>query len=479
MSTDTMCKDARMIFEAAYKSVQPFNLINKEIKVNLDELQIQGKRYTISKNVYVVGFGKAVLGMSAVLEAKLKEHLVSGIISVPEGIQSALKTKLQNYPETKSRIQIYEGASKNIPDDNSLLAATKITELVSNLIESDFLIVLISGGGSALLPAPKPPLTLKDKQNVIQLLASRGAQIEELNAVRKQLSMLKGGKLALLAKPAKVVSLILSDIIDDPLGMIASGPTVQNTDNPSLAMSIIEKYELLNLLPESAIQILTNTSAENEKNGDFSHVTNFIIGNNVTALDAAARVAENLDYDPIILTNELKGIASSTGKNLILLIIAALQSKYELFSNIYEKLQLQSHLKGILYYNLINFLDENKKLSILLGGETTVEVHGSGIGGRNQELALAAALELHDKFNRRITLLSAGTDGIDGPTCAAGAIATFYVIEEAKTKGLNPSSFLSNNDSHTFFSELNDGQWLVKTGHTGTNVMDVIIILMS
>lgn len=479
MSTDTMCKDARIIFEAAYKSVQPFNLINEQIEVNMGVLQIQGRKFTISKNVYMVGFGKAVLGMAAILETKLKENLVSGIISVPEGIQSALQTKLQNHLEAKSSIQIYEGASKNIPDDNSLLAAAKITELVSTLKESDVLIVLISGGGSALLPAPKPPLILKEKQKVIQLLASQGAEIEELNAVRKQLSMLKGGKLALLAKPAKVISLILSDIVGDPLDMIASGPTVQNIDNPSLAMSIITKYKLLDQLPESVIQILTEISAENEKNESFSHVTNFVIGNNETALNAAVKVAENLDYVSIILTNKLKGIASNTGRNLILLITAALQNKCELFNDIYEKLDLRSHLKDTLFNYLINFQKQNKKLCLLLGGETTVEVHGSGVGGRNQELALAAALELHiNKPDNNIILLSAGTDGIDGPTCAAGAIATVSEIEEAKTKGLDPSLLLNNNDSYTFFSQLS-GQWLIKTGHTGTNVMDVIIILIN
>ncbi|PRD26203.1 UNVERIFIED_CONTAM: glyctk [Trichonephila clavipes] len=477
ISSNNMCQDARIIFEAAYKSVQPLNLISEQIKVNGDILEIQGKRFTISKNVHIIGFGKAVLGMAATLETKLKENLVSGILSVPEGIQSALQTKLQNFLEAKSCIQIYEGASKNIPDDNSLLTASKITDLVSTLNESDLLIVLISGGGSALLPAPKPPLTLKDKQKVIQLLASRGAEIEELNAVRKRLSMLKGGKLAILAKPAEVISLVLSDIIGDPLGMIASGPTVQNTDNPSLAMSIIEKYKLHNQLPESVIQILTNTSVENQ-NESFSHVSNFIIGNNKTALNAAAKIAEDLDYDSFILTNKLTGIASNTGRNLILLITAALQNKFEFFNDIYEQLDLHSHLKETLFNYLNNFQNQNKKLCLLLGGETTVTVYGSGVGGRNQELALAAALELHkNKPDNNITLLSAGTDGIDGPTCAAGAIATISEIEEAKSKGLDPSAFLNNNDSYTFFSQLNE-QWLVKTGHTGTNVMDVIIILI-
>ncbi|CAL1267582.1 unnamed protein product [Larinioides sclopetarius] len=477
MSTDFLCKDARAIFETAYKSVQPLNLINKEVEINSNSLQIQGKSFPIFKNVYIVGFGKAVLGMATALETKLQENLVSGIISVPDGMLTALEPRLRDHITTKSCIQVYEGASNNIPDENSLLAATKISELVASLKESHLLIVLISGGGSALLPAPKPPLTLKEKQKVISLLASRGADIEELNAVRKRLSMLKGGKLALLAKPAKVISLILSDIIGDPIGMIASGPTVLNSDNLSYPLSIIEKYNLTHELPKAAIQILTEAANESEMDDSFSNVSNFILGNNETALQAAAEKANDLKYQSIILTNKLRGIASIIGRKLISLIIAAVNKKC-LDENIKE-LELSSHIKETMLEATSQLQSNGKKICLLFGGETTVEVKGSGLGGRNQELSLSAALELYtQKPQNDIILLSAGTDGIDGPTCAAGAIASITLIEEAKRKGLNPSSYLLNNDSYTFYSEVNNEWWLVKTGHTGTNVMDIVIILI-
>ncbi|GIY44793.1 glycerate kinase [Caerostris darwini] len=382
----------------------------------------------MSKNVYIVGFGKAVLGMAAVLESKIREHIIDGIISVPIGMSAAYETELKEI----KKLKIYEGASNNIPDENSLLAATKISELITLLKETDLLIVLISGGGSALLPAPKPPLSLSEKQKVISLLTSKGANIEELNAVRKQLSTLKGGNLALLAKPAKVISLILSDIIGDPIGMIASGPTVQNSDSPSLALSIIEKYDIVNQLPKSAIQILKNASNNNEIKEKFSHVNNFIIGNNETALRAASRAANDLNYQSIILSNKLKGIASTTGKNLISLVSAVMQNKVELCGEIIKKLELPSYCKDILLNNLLQ--DQRKNICLLLGGETTVEVHGSGIGGRNQELSLAAALELHVQKHHNIILLSAGTDGIDGPTCAAGALASTSLMKEALKK---------------------------------------------
>ncbi|GIY61162.1 glycerate kinase [Caerostris extrusa] len=391
----------------------------------------------MSKNVYVVGFGKAVLGMAAILESKIQEHIIDGIISVPIGMSAAYET-----------------------ESNRSSHSTYIWRWFSFCYQLQ-----------------KPPLTLSEKQKVISLLTSKGANIEELNAVRKQLSTLKGGNLALLAKPAKVISLILSDIIGDPIGMIASGPTVQNSDSPSLALSIIEKYDIVNQLPKSAMQILKNASNNNEIKENFSHVNNFIIGNNETALLAASHTANDLNYQSIILSNKLKGIASTTGKNLISLVTAVMQNKVQLCGEIIKKLELPSYSKDILLNNLLQ--DQKKKYLFAFGGETTVEVHGSGIGGRNQELSLAAALELHVQKHCNIVLLSAGTDGIDGPTCAAGAIASTSLMEEALKKGLDPHSFLLNNNSYTFYSQVNDGQYLIKTGHTGTNVMDIIVILIT
>lgn len=264
--------------------------------------------------------------------------------------------------------------------------------------------------------------------------------------------------------------------------MIASGPTVQNTDDPKLPLSIIDKYNLRDQVPKSALQLLQNIPKEptSQSKSCFSHVHNFIIGNNQTALDAAAQRATIFNFHPIIITKELQGTANCVGKILISTVAAGLQQNMEVFNQNCDKLHLQPDSKNKLLDGLKDVQNQERKLCLLFGGETTVEVTGTGIGGRNQELALAAAIELHvKKPTKYIVLLSAGTDGIDGPTPAAGAIATASLVDSAKDEGLDPASFLKNNDSYTFYSQVNNGKWLVQTGHTGTNVMDIIIILIS
>ncbi|KAG8186554.1 hypothetical protein JTE90_020857 [Oedothorax gibbosus] len=471
---DKLCQEATEIFQSAYKAVLPSILMNKAVTVYENSIEIKGKIFPVDKNINVVGFGKAVLGMAAVLDHKFEGRNLSGILSIPKG-------SLNLYPyghQLSSNIQIFEGAFNNIPDEDALYAATKIKDLVSSLTEEDMLIVLISGGGSALLPAPKPPLTLDEKKKLISLLFSKGATIEEINSVRKILSSMKGGNLAELAKPASVISLILSDIIGNSIGMIASGPTVQNTDDPKLPISIIEKYNLRDQMPKSASQFLENTLPT--PHADFSHVTNFIIGNNQMALEAAAQTAQKIGFHPIVITNELKGTASHVGKNLISTVISGLEGNIEAFKQNFAQLDLESDTRQTLLDNLKNAQNHGRKLCLLFGGETTVEVRGNGIGGRNQELALAAAVELHAmKKKTNIVLLSAGTDGIDGPTPAAGAIAAALVVDFAKKEGLDPEMFLKNNDSYSFFSQVNEGRWLIQTGHTGTNVMDIIVILIN
>ncbi|XP_035223503.1 glycerate kinase-like [Stegodyphus dumicola] len=480
ISMQTFCEDSRKIFKAAYTAVQPRNLIPTAVKVHPDYVDVQGKQFPLAHNVYIVGFGKGVLGMAAALEELLEEHIVSGILSVPEGIQALHNSNHgKQKHKLKSCIQIFEGAANNIPDEKSLFAASKISELVVSLNHSHLLFVLITGGGSALLPAPKPPLTLSEKQKVIKLLASKGATIEEMNAVRKRLSLLKGGGLAEIAKPATVVSLILSDIIGDPLDFIASAPTVKNTDDPTLPMNIIVKYNLTNDLPPSAIQLLQQIPDEVKLGSTkcFDHVNNYIIGNNMIALKAAFLEAEEMQYTPFIITNSLQGTARTIGEKLIICMEAALQQNTDTVFKICNEIELQPELVLDATAQLKN---SKKGICLLFGGETTVKVHGKGVGGRNQELALAAALQLYYKqFKYRITLLSAGTDGIDGPTPAAGAIATKDVIATANKEETDAIQFLNENNSYTFFSQVGKGQWLIKSGHTGTNVMDIIIILIS
>ncbi|XP_054709978.1 glycerate kinase-like isoform X2 [Uloborus diversus] len=432
MTQEILCKEAEKIFAAAVNSVKPEELISNSVNFHSNTIEIQGKTFHVNNNVHIVGFGKAVLGMALALESMLKTHVISSMVSVPQGVRNQHITRsgmLQS-----SHIQIFEGASNNIPDSKSFLAATKIAELVTSLSEKDLLFILISGGGSALLPLPKSPLTLEEKQKVIKLLAGKGATIQELNTIRKRLSVLKGGGLARLARPAQVVSLILSDIIGNPLDYIASGPTVRNTDNSSSPMLIIKRYNLLHEMPQAAIQLLQDIPEET-KEKDFSHVNNFVIGNNEIALQAAASQAIDFHYAPIILTSAIKGSASQVGPKLVQMVNSSLQGNCKLTTEIAKEIEIGAESVGNLLETAKKFTNKGTDLCIVLGGETTVEVRGKGIGGRNQELALAATLEFNEikcVQNVAILLLSAGTDGIDGPTDAAGAFAAPFILKAAK-----------------------------------------------
>nr|CAD7424899.1 unnamed protein product [Timema monikensis] len=359
--------------------------------------------------------------MASEVERTLGEHLVKGIVSVPVGILNTLHDKKEMLPKQGSVLQFIEGAKNNLPDKSSLGAAIKIKDLVKSLDQNAILLVLISGGGSALLPLPQTPVTLNEKCRVINLLASSGANIMELNCVRKKVSVLKGGGLARLAYPAQVISLILSDVVGDPLDFIASGPTVANTDKVLDALNIINKYSLLNKIPESVISNIKVTSTSNDDScnevNNFDHVQNNIIGNNSIAVNNVAKVAQQNGYSSVILSTRVEGLVLNV---------------------------------AIKYANLANEICLN-----ISGGETTVILKGKGKGGRNQELALTFAKALYemkethphmDEFN--IFLLSCGTDGIDGPTDAAGAIG--HSVE------LNTTSALANYATGAGY----DGLWL-------------------
>lgn len=276
----------------------------------------------------------------------------------------------------------------------------------------------------------------------------------------------------------QVVSLILSDIIGDPIDLIASGPTVKNSDDYHLPISIVEKYKIKDLIPSSVLQLLERNPTENVEEQGFKDVDNFIIGNNTVALNAAAGKATELQYNTIIMTNKLCGLATNVAKNIIQLIDAAFLDDCETVFNMCNELNIEKE-KGGLLLDKIKILEDNAGLCMLFGGETTVEIKGTGVGGRNQELALTASLELYNrKLKKKFVLLSAGTDGIDGPTDAAGAIATPFIVDTANKEGINAEKLLHNNDSYGFYNSVSNGSWHVKIGHTGTNVMDVIIVLV-
>ena len=476
------------IFRAGLQSVLPRSLILNNVAVSNNTLFVGGCKYTLQNNVYVVGFGKAVLGMAVAVDKLINGHIQRGILSIPYGSKK-LEDGIDKHAclDTGSPIVAREGARDNIPDEAAVKTSLEIETLVKALNEDDILIVLISGGGSALLPAPVEGISIYDKVATIKLLASNGATIQELNTVRKHLSRLKGGKLASLAKCRSVISLILSDIVGDPLDLIASGPTVLDQSTLDDCLSIIEHYSLSEYLPKSVMTHLlqkkvkrygSNSNQAVASSSDFSHVNNIIIGSNKIAVENCSKAATDFGYVPFILSRSLTGnvdFVSKSFADIIIWFASGVKSKdavcfdLDIIENAYDAFR-------------------NKKcICLISGGETTVNVKGSGLGGRNQELILRTAellenkcvkmnLDMHSSFFS-FCFLSTGTDGQDGPTPAAGAMLMPDLFEKAKDEGLLMRDYLDINGSYDFFSAIDGGSNLVVTGLTGTNVMDIQILL--
>lgn len=480
----------KRIFAAATNSVIPTKLVRNNLKINGTSLEVAGKQYKLNKNCYIIGFGKAVLGMAVELERLLGEHLVDGVLSVPVGIMDTMKHIPESLPIENTKLKIIEGAKSNLPDQMAHNAAKKIETLVRSLSTDSFLIVLISGGGSALLPAPISGITLEEKGLVIQLLNSAGANILELNCVRKKLSTLKGGGLVTITNANNILSLILSDVVGDDLNYIASGPTVYNSDAPDAAMKIIQAYNLFDKIPDSVKASLSQHEQIQDKT-QFSKVYNLIIGSNSIALQFAKSEVVNDNYYPLIMSSkilnpvpEISEIYSSLSVNICKVLNGnmSMTKLTNFLTKVCSVIQTEQTFEEELVTGILKF-NQNKGLYLLAGGETTVFIKGSGLGGRNQELALTFSFLMYKamennpelkKFN--VMLLSAGTDGIDGPTTAAGAIGYSQIIDNATQQSINAENYLCNNDSYNFYSSLSHGVDLIVTGHTGTNVMDIHII---
>ena len=389
--------------------------------------------------IFLIAAGKAATEMSAAVENVLGSRLSGGIALTKHG-HSRVRVP---------RVRIFE-AGHPIPDAAGIRAAREIIELLRGTNARDLVIVAISGGASALLSAPAPPMTLLAKQRTTDLLLRAGADIFELNAVRKHLSMLKGGRLAALAYPATVVNLLLSDVIGDSLDVIGSGPAAPDPSTFADAITILKKFQLLERVPR-AVRTRLEAGARGEvletpKPGDpvFTNVHHVVVGSNRLALQAAAKKARSLGYRCLILSSSLQGETRE---------VARVQAQ-------------------ILREVLASGNPVAPPACILSGGETTVTVHGGGKGGRNQEFALATVSAI--AALRNVMVLSAGTDGTDGPTDAAGALATGTTLEKARKLVLDPAEHLIRNDSYSFFDSLGD---LIRTGPTGTNVMDIHLLL--
>lgn len=442
-SNPTLRDHADGILRACLEAVEPEQAVKRFLRLEGNTLVV-GSEVHLSLDgfdrIVVVGGGKAGAPMGKAVEDLLGDRVTEGLICVKYDHGLPLK-----------RIRIAEGAHP-VPDESGERAAREITALLRSAGEKDLVISCISGGGSALLPLPAPPVSLAKKQALIRDLLAVGANIHEMNAVRKHLSLTKGGNLMREAYPATVVNLMLSDVVGDDQDTIASGPFVPDPSTFDRVWEILQRYGLGDSVAEEIRQrILSGVNGEIEetpKPGDkvFERAHNVIVGSNILALKAGKKKAVELGYDTLILSSTIEG---DTGEA----------------ARFHAAVAREIHSTGN---------PTSPPACILSGGETTVTLKGDGLGGRNQEFALhlvEAAAELPNTL-----FVSAGTDGTDGPTDAAGAITDDATLERGRAIGLNPAEFLAINDSYHYFEPLGD---LIMTGPTRTNVMDVRIILVS
>jgi glycerate-2-kinase len=430
---------ALTIFMEAVKAADPYRCIQNMVSANDDSIIIGQDTYHQStfKKIFVIGGGKASARMGQALEDVLGERITGGWINTKDGHSVPLK-----------HITVHE-CSHPVPDARGMYGTKKIIDILSEADEQSLVICLLSGGGSALMPAPCEGVTLEEKQQVTKLLLGTGATIGELNAIRKHLSILKGGGMARLVFPARLHVLILSDVIGDKLDIIASGPAVSDSSTFADCIEICIRRGIMEKLPSRVRERLNKgikgMVPETAKPDDsyLSFAANTLIGNNRISVAAAEMTACSLGFNTLVLSTFLEGEASELGK-----FFASIASEIRISGNPIPA-----------------------PACIIGGGETTVTVRGNGQGGRNQEMALSAARFLSGMDD--VVFLSGGTDGTDGTTDAAGGIVDGGTVKRGKAKGLSIDDFLNNNDSYTYLRETGD---IMVTGPTGTNVMDVQIL---
>jgi glycerate 2-kinase len=420
-------RDARAILMAALAAADPTAAVEQVLRSRADL-----HRY---ERIFVVGAGKAGGTMARAVEQLLSGRVFAGCVNVKDG------------DTAKTRLIELRPCGHPVPDERGFNGARRIAEICMEAGENDLVICLLSGGASALMSLPAPPITLGEKQETTKLLLASGADIHEINAVRKHLSGIKGGQLARLAAPAHVLSLILSDVVGDDLDVIGSGPTAPDASTFKDAFAVLEKYELRDRVPARVRERMKNGARETPKAADplFENVENIIVGSNQKSLESAARAAKDLGYRTLILSSTIEGETKD---------VARMHAAIARQIRTYEQ-------------------PARPPVCVISGGETTVTMRNgsAGKGGRNQEFALAAAIEIAGLED--VLILSAGTDGTDGPTDAAGAVADGTTVARANSKA---SDALRDHDAYPLFEELGD---LITTGSTGTNVMDLHLILVS
>lgn len=430
------------LIEEGLRAADPHLVVKKHLERKNDSIIVDGKVYS-ARSMYLVSLGKASIPMALAVEEVLGDLLVDGVVSAPK-YSRGIFDKLPG----KAKI-IWAGHP--IPDEDSVKAGEKALEIAEKAGERDLVIVLVSGGGSALMERPANGISLEELMETTRLLLRSGATIDEINTVRKHLSWFKGGWLAKKAYPANLVALIISDVVGDPIETIASGPTAPDPTTFHDAYNILKYYDIWDKLPAQPREYiekgLRKLVPETPKPGDkvFERTLNKVVASNIVSLKAMEEKARKLGYNTLILSSRIQGEARHVGRVLAGIALEA-------------------------YYN---GYPAKPPAVILSGGETTVTVTGDGKGGRNQELVLSASIDI--RGHHGVAIASIGTDGVDGVTDAAGAVVDAHTLERAKRKNLNPYEVLARNDSYAFFKELED---LIITGPTGTNVNDIQIIVI-
>ena len=428
----------------AILAANPRTIVKNKVRISKSYLTIQTEDAPLTFDlrkvgrIFVIGGGKASASMAEELEKILGNRITAGALNVP------------NYLKARPRLKkiTLNGASHPVPDQSGVSGVERMLKLTESLNQDDLVICLISGGGSSLLPLPAGGITLRDKQKVTSLLLKSGADIHEINTVRKHISGVKGGRLAQKLQPATIISLIISDVVGDELDSIASGPTYPDSTTFKEAREILQRRGIWNEVPfrvrkliEGGVSGRIKETPKSDSKKIFERCYNVVIGSNKMSCVAAAKKMKKAGYRTMILTTKIQGEARQVGG--ILSSIASDISK--------------------------NHFPLEPPAAVIAGGETTVVIHGNGIGGRNQEVALSASLGIR---GLGAVIASIGTDGVDGPTKAAGAIVDGKTVERAIKRRLDVKRYLDNNDSNNFFKKLGD---LVTTGPTGTNVNDIMI----
>ncbi|MEW6615853.1 MAG: glycerate kinase [Thermodesulfobacteriota bacterium] len=441
-----MRSEAEAIFRHCIKAVDPYMAVKRFLRLDGKKLILGLKDRPLSEfdlngydRIFIVGGGKATAPMARAVEELLGKQISRGMINVKYG-----------FTENLACTEIIE-AGHPLPDHNGVAGTREILGLLEGASENDLVFSLISGGGSALLTQPGGKITLQEKQEVTRSLLACGAGIDEINTVRKHISSSKGGQMARTAYPATVVNLMLSDVVGDKMDVIASGPFVSDSSTYKDALDILKKYDLKEI-PPSVREHLEDGSGERlpetPKDGDpiFDRVFNMIVGSNILALEAAGEEAKTLGYEVIILSSMMEGETKE---------VAVVHS-------------------AIAKEILKTCRPIPPPACLITGGETTVTIKGKGLGGRNQEFCLSAAIDLAG-LPPRVVILSGGTDGNDGPTDAAGAVVDPFTVNRGKDAGIHAERFLEDNDAYHFFEKTGD---LLITGPTNTNVMDVRLVLV-